>query len=95
MSVGLKYDGDKLQYSLIPPETLAALAEVLTFGAKKYSPGNWMLVPEGERRYTDALFRHIEAWRSGEKLDPESGLPHLSHALACLTFLHYLTTKDA
>lgn len=91
---GLKYDTGKLQYSLIPPETLKALASVLTFGAQKYAPDNWKLVEDGERRYLDALFRHLEAYRSGEKVDPESGLPHLSHALTNLAFIHYLTTKD-
>jgi hypothetical protein len=27
------------------------------------------------------------AWYSGERLDPESGLPHLYHAACCLMFL--------
>lgn len=90
-SLGLKFDDGKLMYSLIPPETLHALAEVLTFGAKKYAPNNWQLVENGETRYMDALFRHLEAFRSGEIKDPDSGLPHLSHVLANVAFLHYLS----
>lgn len=93
--VGLKFDGGKLQYSLIPPETLRALAQVLTFGAQKYAPGNWMLVEDGQTRYLDALYRHLEAYRLGEELDPESGLPHLSHVLTNAAFLHYLSRKDS
>ena len=92
---GLKYDDGKLQYSLIPPETLKALAEVLTFGASKYAPNSWQTVSEGERRYLDALFRHLEAYRSGEPIDPESGFPHMSHVLCNAAFLHYLTTKES
>lgn len=92
-SVGLKFDNDKLLYSLIPPETTKALAEVLTFGAKKYAPGNWKLVENGQTRYLDALFRHLEAFRSGETHDPDSGLHHLAHVLTNVAFLHYLHTK--
>lgn len=89
---GLKYDTGKLQYSLIPAETLQALAEVLSFGARKYAPNNWQLVQDGERRYLDALYRHLQAYRLGEDVDPESGLHHLSHALTNVAFLHYLAT---
>ena len=90
---GMKFDNGKLLYSLIPPETTKALAEVLTYGANKYAPNNWQLVDNAEVRYTDALFRHLEAFRSGETHDPESGLHHLSHVLANVAFLHYITTK--
>ena len=88
---GLKYDTGKLQYSLIPTETTQALAEVLTFGASKYAPNNWQLVENGEQRYLDALYRHLEAHRSGELTDPESGFLHMSHVLTNAAFLHYLT----
>ena len=88
-SGGLKFDSGKLRYSLIPPETLKALAEVLTFGADKYQKDNWKLLENGKERYLDALYRHLEAYRSGEYLDKESGLPHLSHCLCNLAFIHY------
>jgi hypothetical protein len=84
---GLKYDEGKLQYSLIPPVALRSLAEVLTFGAKKYAPNSWQTVPDAERRYLDALYRHLEAYRSGEYIDPESGLHHLKHAITNIAFL--------
>lgn len=93
--VGMKFDNGKLLYSLIPPETLKALAEVLTFGAQKYAPNNWTLVENGETRYLDALFRHLEAFRSGETHDPDSKLHHLSHVLTNVAFLHYLHTKES
>lgn len=93
-SIGMKFDTGKLQYSLIPPETLSALASVLTYGAQKYAPNNWQLVEHGETRYMDALFRHLEAFRAGETHDPESGLHHLSHVLTNVAFLHYLHTTN-
>ena len=91
-TTGMKFDTGKLMYSLIPVETTQALAEVLSFGASKYAPDNWKLVENGEQRYLDALYRHLQAYRSGESHDPESGLHHLSHALTNIAFLHYLTT---
>lgn len=85
--LGVKYDTDKLRYDLIPPEASASLAKVLTYGASKYGPDNWMKVDDVIPRYYAAMQRHVEAWRSGEHTDPESGLTHLSHAMACLSFL--------
>lgn len=81
----LKFDSNKLKYELIPPSATEALATVLTYGAKKYKPNNWK---KGEiDRYVGAAFRHFEAYRSGELLDEESGLTHLSHLLTNVAFL--------
>lgn len=85
---GRKFDGEKLRYDLIPPYAQQAMVEVLTFGARKYAPDNWQLVPEAKRRYFAALERHLWAWKMGEKLDPESGIHHLAHAMCCLAFLY-------
>ena len=91
--IGPKYDEGKLQYSLIPPIATKALAEVLTFGASKYAPNSWQKVPDAERRYLDALIRHLEAYRSGEELDSESNLSHLSHLLCNASFLLYFQNE--
>ena len=84
----MKFDNDKLRYDLVPTETLKALAQVLTYGAKKYKPNNWQQADD-HSRYVAALYRHLEAWRSGESCDEESGLSHLSHAITNLAFLQY------
>jgi len=84
----MKFDAGKLRYGLIPPQALKGLAEVLTYGAKKYKPNNWQKA-EDTTRYVDALYRHLEAWRAGEKVDEESGLHHLKHALTNISFLLY------
>lgn len=87
----MKFDTDKLRYDLVPPEATKALAEVLTYGAKKYKPNNWKQgTPD---RYVAALYRHLEAWRSGEMHDSESGLSHLSHALTNVAFLIHFQSK--
>jgi hypothetical protein len=33
------------------------------------------------------LQRHLAAWQRGEECDPESGLPHLAHAMCNLRML--------
>ena len=53
-----------------------ALQQVLAvaeYGARKYSPDNWLQVPDAVQRYTDAMLRHQQAHLRGEALDPESG----------------------
>lgn len=82
----MKFDGDKLRYDLVPPSAIKALAEVLTFGARKYKPNNWKQCEEQDR-YVAALYRHLEAWRSGEVNDTDSGMPHLAHAMTNIAFL--------
>ena len=84
---GRKFDGNKLQYGLVPPLALRETVKVLTFGAQKYEPDNWRRVPDGPRRYFDAAQRHIWAYKEGEIIDPESGVNHLAHAVCCLMFM--------
>lgn len=87
-SGGRKFDSNKLEYGLIPPLAMREMVRVLTFGAQKYERDNWKKVPDSKRRYFDALERHVWAWKTGEQLDPESGIHHLAHAMCCLFFLY-------
>lgn len=86
-SLGMKFDQEKARMGLLPPRALESVAEVLTFGAKKYLPNNWKYVDNGPTRYLDAAMRHINSFMKEEVNDPETGLPHLSHALCCLMFI--------
>ncbi len=81
---GMKFDGGKPKMDLVLdgfPKALLAFGDVLTFGAQKYEAHSWRGVPDGKARYKAALMRHLIAHAAGEKLDPESGMPHLAHAL--------------
>jgi len=91
---GVKYDNDKLQYNLFPPIVLKGIVEILTFGAVKYAPDNWQIVPNAKQRYTDALYRHLEEWRAGNKYDEESGKNHLYHAACCIVFLAWFDEEE-
>jgi len=86
---GLKFDNDKLRFDLLHPEFEEGVAKILTMGAEKYSPNNWVHVSDPEDRYYAALRRHISAYRKGETRDAESGESHLYHAACCLMFLSY------
>lgn len=61
------------------PCALLAVADVSAYGAKKYdleySDKNWMRVPNGHERYSDALGRHLVK-EAIDPLDDESGLHH-------------------
>ncbi len=86
-SAGRKYDQEKTRLELLPVVPLVWIALALGYGVVKYGVDNWKRVPDGRTRYTGALLRHLFAAMRGEFLDPESGLPHLAHAGACLLFL--------
>ena len=83
---GIKYDEDKPRMELLDSYALEQLAKVLTFGANKYGEFNWC---KGIQylRLLGAALRHIYAFIAREDLDPESGLPHIAHAMANLMFL--------
>lgn len=85
--LGRKDDSGKLRWSLIPNKVLTYVVQALEYGAKRYGDDNWKSVPDARTRYYDAARRHINSWWEGEHLDPESGLPHLSHAVCCALFL--------
>lgn len=83
---GRKDDQGKPRMDLLPPELLTAVSMVLGFGAEKYEPRNWEQGMSWGRVFA-ALMRHMWAWWSGEKADPETGYSHLWHAGCCLAFL--------
>lgn len=86
---GRKDDGAKLRYDLLDSSATAWLVAGMTYGAAKYAPNNWRKVEGWEWRYIGALLRHIEAYRAGEQMDPDSGgvLPHLALAMCSLHML--------
>lgn len=88
--VGIKYDGDKPDYGLIPPHALEEAVMVLTFGAAKYSVDNWKLLHDAKNRYFAAAQRHMWALKKDETYDRESGLHHAAHAVCCMMFYYEL-----
>lgn len=79
---GAKLDAGKNRMSLVLMDMNLALervAAVATYGANKYTAGGWLHVPNGQMRYTDAMFRHLLK-EPNELLDPETCVEHAAHA---------------
>ena len=85
MKKGIKYDGEKPDWSLVDWEVIEGIARTMSYGKKKYNESpddsNWKKVEHGEHRYFAAMMRHFLADKKGEVLDLESGLEHLDHFL--------------
>jgi len=86
----VKFDTGKLDWSLMPWDSVEEILKVLEFGKIKYSAWNWSS-GEGFKysRVFNSLLRHLFAWFRGEDTDPESGISHLSHAGCNILFLIY------
>jgi len=70
------------------PETATILGALgLLDGALKYGRSNFRAAPVRASIYYDAAKRHLNGWFEGRPCDPDSGLPDLAHALACLAIL--------
>lgn len=83
---GLRYNKGKRRYDLLPPDTMALLADLLTRGAEKYAERNW----EFGMPYSDALGsleRHLMDWKAGVDADDETKMSHMIHVMCNAMFL--------
>lgn len=83
---GARFNDGKPDMALLPLTGLEGVAQVLTYGAKKYAAWNWAKgqpwsVPVA------SMLRHLAALQRGETVDPESGLPHVDHIACNAVFL--------
>lgn len=78
---------DKIPLHLWPVSASALGCLAMLDGALKYGRSNFRAIGVRASIYYDATRRHLEAWFEGEDTDPDSGLPHLAHALASLAIL--------
>lgn len=90
MTVGMKFDSEKVDYTLVDVGADEEFAGVLTFGAIKYEPGNWKKVLK--EKYYGAARRHMVDWKRGILLDPETG--NLHHLACAICSLHFLLALD-
>lgn len=85
--VGRKDDAGKDRWDLVPFEAMVPVVKALTGGAVERPDDNWRYVENGRARYYAASLRHMTKWWLGERLDPDTGLHHLAHAVCSLLFL--------
>ena len=83
---GARYNDGKVALELIPGLALEDCARVFDYGRKKYAAWNWAKGMQWMVVFA-CLLRHLYAWARGEDNDPESGLPHLGHAMCNLVML--------
>jgi len=72
----------KTPLGLIPAPAMEEIANVLKLGASKYGEYNWRKTVVSTNTYVHAILRHLNAWRDGEDLDPESARSHIAHIAA-------------
>lgn len=78
----------KVPWSTLSAPVIGELGLAVLEGARKYGRHNWRGVGVRASVYYDAVVaRHLAAWWEGEDVDPESGLSHLSKAMAGLHVL--------
>jgi uncharacterized HAD superfamily protein len=82
----LRYNTDKLEFSLLPTHALEETIRVMMYGSKKYDKNNWKRGLSWTS-IIDCIERHLSAIKKGEDFDPESGLLHASHVVANALFL--------
>lgn len=75
---GMRFNESKPRMDLLDADALQGLAEVLTFGANKYSAHNWRKGLSVSETLASML-RHVAAIQRGEDIDLESGKPHIDH----------------
>jgi len=87
-------------HSLVDEDFIEELAEVMTYGFKKYTKldeqGNVIITGKNNWKkglpwseVLDSAYRHIHGFRKKIFKDSESELHHLAHAAANIMFLHY------
>lgn len=80
--------GDKkVPLWLCSPIAKAQWAVAQFVGMVKYGAWNWRSAGIRSSIYLSAMQRHLDAYMSGEEVDPSDKTPHLGHIMACAAIL--------
>lgn len=77
----------KAPISTVSGPVVLELGLAMLEGARKYGRHNYRASGVRASVYYDATFRHIVKWWEGEDIDPDSGLNHITKAIASLMVL--------
>ena len=77
----------KVPFSVISISVLGEVGLAMLEGARKYGRHNYREVGVRASVYFDAMMRHMGAFWEGEDIDPDSGLSHVTKAIAGLMVL--------
>lgn len=89
-AIGIK----KAPLSVVPMNVVAEIGVAMLEGASKYGRHNYRGVGVRASVYFDATMRHLIDWWEGVDLDPDSGMSHITKALASLTVLRDAQMQD-
>lgn len=84
----------KSPLGVVPPSLLPFVAPAMAVGANKYGPFNWRAQKVQAMTYLEAAERHILAFIDGQESAEDTGVHHLSHAIAGLAILADAITAD-
>lgn len=82
----------KTMFQLVDPYFYEGFADILTLGAQKYKPNNWM--DGNHTEYSRAVESHWNEYKKGNQTDKESGKSHLYHIACNIMFLDYFDRKE-
>ncbi len=77
----------KAPISTVSGVVMAELGVAMFEGAVKYGKHNYRAIGVRGSVYRDAAWRHLNKWWEGEDVDPDSGLNHITKAIASLVVL--------
>lgn len=73
--------------STVSGPVILEIGTAMLEGARKYGRHNYRVSKVRASVYYDAAFRHLISWYEGEDTDPDSGMSHVTKALASLAVL--------
>lgn len=79
--------GNKIPLWLLSPIAKAHWALAQFAGMVKYGAWNWRVSGVRASVYVSAMGRHVDAYLSGEQVDPVDGTRHLGNIMACAAIL--------
>lgn len=84
----------KVPFSTVPWPVVAEVGLAMLEGARKYGRHNYRAIGVRASVYFDASMRHMTAWWEGQDTDPDSGLSHITKAIASLVVLRDAMMND-
>ena len=89
-SVGVR----KVPASTIPAPVALEIGLAMLEGARKYGRSNYRVSGAMASVYYDACRRHMDDWWEGTDIDSDSGLSHVTKAIASLVVLRDAMMND-
>jgi hypothetical protein len=90
---GIRFNKNKLRWSLVHYKSLEPMVRVLMFGAEKYEDDNWKK-GLNKKQILESLQRHLAALMDGQTHDEESKLHHIGHIMCNAMFYSYFDLPE-